>query len=317
MPTEPIEKDVEPSEKLSKPAPTARLSLAYRNDRFLKSPEARSLRIMAEYLEPQTRLRHYGVQHTVVFFGSARILPQDVALERLRKLEAQAKRRRSEAVTAELKTARMAVEMSRYYEEARELAGLITQWSLSLHNGANFLVVCSGGGPGIMEAANRGAMEAGGKSIGLNIQLPREQKPNPYISPGLSFLFRYFFMRKLWFAEPAKALIAFPGGFGTMDELWEFLTLMQTHKISQGITLLLYGSKFWKKAIDFTWLVESGTMEEEELKLIRLADTPEQAFEILKRNLTCELALDASLHHPLAAPPAPAPRSRPKPRRPE
>ncbi len=273
--------------------------LAYRNDRFIKSPEARALRIMAEYVEPQTRLRRYGVQHTVVFFGSARILPRDVALERLHKLESKSKGKRSREVATELKAARMAVEMSRYYEEARQLAKMITQWSLSLDNGANFLVVCSGGGPGIMEATNRGAAEAGGNSIGLNIQLPKEQQPNSYITPGLSFLFRYFFMRKLWFAEPAKAFIAFPGGFGTMDELWEFLTLMQTRKMEQGITLLLYGSEFWKKAVNFDWLVESGTVDHQDLQLIRLADTPEQAFETLKRNLTQELALDASLQHPL------------------
>jgi len=260
--------------------------LAYHNAKFLESVDGRSLRILAEYLEPQARLRRQGILNTVVFFGSARILPRDVAIRNLHELERKRKMNREAPPLEELKAARRAVAMSHYYDEARELARLLTGWSLSLRNGPYFLVVCSGGGPGIMEAANRGAAEAGGKSIGLNIQLPKEQSPNPYITPGLSFMFRYFFMRKLWFAQPTQALIVFPGGFGTMDELWEFLTLIQTGKMGHRVSILLYGSKFWKSAINFGWLVESGTIEQQDLQILRFADSPKSAFEILKRDLT-------------------------------
>lgn len=263
--------------------------LAYRNKRFFESADARTLRIIAEYLEPQARLKRHGVQHTVVFFGSARILPREQALLNLNELLNRGKKGGPEPRKEEMKAARMSVEMSRYYEDARELARLITRWSLGMKT--NYLVVCSGGGPGIMEAANRGAAETGGKSIGLNIKLPAEQVPNPYITPELSFLFRYFFIRKLWFAQPAKALIAFPGGYGTMDELWEFLTLMQTHKMHRRVTLLLYGSKFWKRAINFGWLVEAGTIGRDDLKLVHFADTPQEAFEILKKRLGPTLGL--------------------------
>ncbi|MBI1983321.1 MAG: LOG family protein [Acidobacteria bacterium] len=272
--------------------PNQLLKLAYRNERFLETADARTLRLLAEYLEPQVRLRRAGVQNTVVMFGSARTLPRDEALRRLREVESKA-RDGSPAITQELKAARIALQMSRYYEEARDLARLITRWSHSLKSGRHFLVVCSGGGPGIMEAANRGAFEAGGKSIGFNIKLPVEQKPNPYISPDLSFLFRYFFMRKLWFASPAKALIVFPGGFGTMDELWEFLTLTQTHKLGHRATILLYGSKFWKKLINFDLLLEAGTIDPQDLKLFRFVDSPAEAFEILKRNLSRDRTLRA------------------------
>jgi uncharacterized protein (TIGR00730 family) len=271
--------------------------LPYKNSWFLESADARTLRIISEYMEPQARLRRAGIQNTVVFFGSARIQPRDVAHQKLRELEARGKDG-SHAGAAQLKAARMAVQMSEYYESARELSRLITHWSLSLRSGSGFLVVCSGGGPGIMEAANRGAAEAGGKSIGFNILLPMEQEPNPYITPELSFLFRYFFMRKLWFAQPAKALIVFPGGFGTMDELWEFLTLVQTHKMGHRVNILLYGSRFWKRAIDFNWLVEAGTVEAEDLQLVRFVDTPNEAFEILKQNLSHERAFRALRKHP-------------------
>jgi hypothetical protein len=274
--------------------------LAYRNERFLESADARTLRIMAEYLEPQVRLRRAGVQNTVVFFGSARMLPRDEAVKRLRELESQGKGSGSPASAEQLRASRTAVQMSRYYEDARELARLITRWSLSLKNGSHFLVVCSGGGPGIMEAANRGAAEAGGKSIGFNIKLPMEQKPNPYITPELSFLFRYFFVRKLWFAQPAKALIVFPGGFGTMDEMWEFLTLTQTHKLGHRATILLYGSKFWRKVINFDALLEAGTIVPEDLKLFRFVDSPQEAFNILRQKLSRDRALRAVLRHPFA-----------------
>jgi uncharacterized protein (TIGR00730 family) len=282
----------------TRPRPNHAPRLAYRDERFLESTDARTLRIVAEYLEPQARLRRAGVQNTVVFFGSARVLPRDEAVKRLRELESQGKGSGSPAPAKQLQAARTAVQMSRYYEDARELARLITRWSLALKNASHFLVVCSGGGPGIMEAANRGAAEAGGISIGFNIMLPMEQKPNPYISPELSFLFRYFFMRKLWFAQPAKALIVFPGGFGTMDEMWEFLTLVQTHKLGHRATILLYGSKFWKKAINFKAMLEAGTIEEEDLKLFRFVDSPAEAFAILKKQLSRARALRAALRHP-------------------
>src|SRR5260370_6091728 len=233
--------------------------LAYADEEFLESSEARTLRILAECLEPQVRLKREGVQNAVVFFGSARIPPRDEAVQGLHELERRIKDDRSPAASRELKAARKAVEMSHYYEDARELARLITQWSFGLKNGPNYLMVCSGGGPGIMEAANRGAAEAGGKSIGLNIKLPMEQKPNPYITPELSFLFRYFFMRKLWFAQPAKAFVAFPGGFGTMDELWEFLTVEQTQKIKHQATVMLYGTEFWKHAFNIQCCLDAGT----------------------------------------------------------
>jgi uncharacterized protein (TIGR00730 family) len=280
-----------------KPSAAAQPVLAYESRRFMESDDARALRILAEYFEPQARLRKARVENTVVFFGSARLLPHDVASQMLRDLQSR-QDGGSPTSDAELKTARMAVEMSRYYEEARQLAELITRWSLSLGRGKHFLAVCSGGGPGIMEAANRGATEAGGLSIGLNIKLPYEQRPNPYITPELSFLFKYFFMRKLWFAQPARALIVFPGGYGTMDEMWEFLTLVQTHKMGHHVIILLYGSEFWKKAINFNWLLETGTVTEEELKLIRFADTPQESFETLKWSLRRNRAMRAAFHHP-------------------
>ncbi len=239
------------------------------------------------------------MQNTVVFFGSARLLSREEADQRARELQGQSGDGASPADGADFKAALMAVEMSRYYEEARELAKLITRWSLSLGRGKHFLAVCSGGGPGIMEAANRGAIEAGGLSIGLNIKLPSEQEPNPYVTPELNFLFKYFFMRKLWFAAPARALIVFPGGYGTMDELWEFLTLVQTRKMGHHVIILLYGSEFWKKAVNFDWLREAGTVTEEELKLIRFADTPKEAFAILKWSLARNRAMRAALRAPV------------------
>jgi uncharacterized protein (TIGR00730 family) len=272
--------------------------LAYRNLRFMESSDARTLRIVAEYFDPMARMRRAGVQHTIVFFGSARILPRSVAVERLEDLERRAKEGSVASLLADLKRARMDVHMSRYYEDARQLAGLITKWSMTLHTNPRFLVVCSGGGPGIMEAANRGASEAGGKSMGLNITLPMEQRPNIHISPELSMSFRYFFMRKLWFAQPAQALIVFPGGFGTMDEMWEFLTLIQTHKMGHRVTILLYGSKFWKRAINFSWLLEAGTISKDDLKLIRFVDSPQHAFAVVKDELGKRLGVRSVVKHP-------------------
>ena len=272
--------------------------LAYRNERFVESSEARPLRILAEYLQPQVRLRKARVENTVVFFGSARLVSRDVAEQRLRAIEAGPNGAAHSPDPAKLRAARIALEMARYYEEARELAKLITRWSLSLHRGKHFLVVCSGGGPGIMEAANRGAAEAGGVSIGLNIKLPFEQASNSYVTPNLNFLFKYFFMRKLWFAQPARALIVFPGGYGTMDELFEFLNLMETRKLGHHAAILLYGSDFWNNVVNFDAMVDAGTISAEDCKLIRRADTPKEAFDLLKRELQSNRVMQAALQQP-------------------
>ena len=187
--------------------------------------------------------------------------------------------------------------MSRYYEEARELSRRITSWAMTLGAQPKRFVICSGGGPGIMEAANRGAVEAGGSSIGLSIQLPHEQRPNPYVSPELNFCFHYFFMRKLWFAQMAKALIVFPGGFGTMDELWEVLTLMQTRKISSHHLILIYGRKYWDKVIDWKHMVRTGTISLQEHKMLQFADTVDEAFDHVRSQMEKRhLAFDADQH---------------------
>lgn len=259
--------------------------LAYRNLRFLESADARALRIISEYFDPQARLREANAQHTVVFFGSARILSREAAFQNLREVELRSKGSPAAALQADLKRARMGVHMSRYYEAARELSRLITAWAMKLNKSPRFLMVCSGGGPGIMEAANRGAADAGGKTVGLNIGLPFEQFPNPYITPELSFEFHYFFMRKFWFAYLSKALVVFPGGFGTMDEMMEILTLTQTQKLAKKVTVVLYGSKYWKEIINFDALVKYGTISAEDLNLFQYADDPETAFELLKAGL--------------------------------
>jgi hypothetical protein len=237
-----------------------RRPLAYREESFLQSADSRPLRILSEYLWPLTHFRDEKIQDTIVFFGSARI--------------------------------RETGPLGRYYQEARELAGLLTAWAGSLTPSADDsephrrFVVCSGGGPGIMEAANRGASEAGGKTIGLNIGLPFEQRPNPYITPELCFEFHYFFMRKFWFAYLAKALVVFPGGFGTLDELSEILTLAQTQKLENKILIVLYGSSYWREILNFDALVKYGMISEADLNLFRFADTPQEALAILKDGLT-------------------------------
>ena len=227
--------------------------VAYRDQDFLDSDDARPLRIIAEYLAPLRALREQEIRDTIVFFGSARILPDGP--------------------------------LGRYYAEARELARAITAWSMTFEGQAHRRIVCSGGGPGIMEAANRGARDAGGRTIGLNIGLPHEQRPNPYITPGLSFEFHYFFMRKLWFAHTASALVAFPGGFGTLDEMFEILTLQQTAKLDRKIVMLLYGSDYWREIIDFDALVRHGTVSPEDLKLFTFVDDPATALGVLQAGL--------------------------------
>src|SRR3954469_21476926 len=224
---------------------------AYLIPEFLESAEARPIRILAEYLEPCRRFKDQKIQDTVVFFGSARVDSRERAERELKTLRARGIRHADEKFEAELQRSRKAVEWARFYEEARELARLLTAWSRTLESENHRFVVTSGGGPGIMEAANRGAREAGAKTIGLNIRLPFEQGANPYITEGLHFEFHYIFMRKFWFAYLSKALVIFPGGFGTLDELFEVLTLVQTDKLSKKIGVILYGREYWDQVIDF------------------------------------------------------------------
>ena len=242
-----------------------RLPLAYRNTEFLDTPSARSLRILSEYLYPLSHFRNEKIHDTVVFFGSARLLEMGP--------------------------------LGRYYNDARELARRLTVWSNGLQDTQRRFVVCSGGGPGIMEAANRGAWDAGGKTVGLNIGLPFEQRPNPFITPQLSFEFHYFFMRKFWFAYLAKALVVFPGGFGTLDELTEILTLVQTQKLMKKMVVVLYGTTFWKEIINFEALVRHGMIAPEDMNLFEFADSVDDAFRILESGLT-KYYLHAEAEHP-------------------
>jgi len=257
--------------------------LAYLMPEFLLSEEGRPIRILSEYLEPLRRFHQHNIQDTVVFFGSARTRSRECAEQALAVLDREgAGSGRSERAIEE---ARKAVEWSRYYEEARELARRLARWSLSLQTPHHRFVVCSGGGPGIMEAANRGAREGGGKTIGLNIRLPFEQGPNPYITPGLHFEFHYFFMRKFWFAYLAKALVIFPGGFGTLDELFEILTLVQTEKLAKGIDVVLYGTEYWDQVLQLGPLAEWGAISTRDMALVHRCDTVDGAYELLTTNL--------------------------------
>jgi len=275
--------------------------LAFLDAAFLESDEARPIRIMAEYLEPLRRFKAQNIQDTVVFFGSARIRSREKADDALVRLEQQllkrstsrgraagaaAAARPTQAQRLALTRARRAVTMSRYYEDARRLAHLLTEWSLSLGFEHHRFVVCSGGGPGIMEAANRGAFEAGGKTIGLNIKLPFEQGANRYITEGLQFEFHYFFMRKFWFAYLAKSLVIFPGGFGTLDEMFEILTLMQTEKLQKQIQIILYGTDYWDRILNLEPMAEWGAINQSDMHLLQRANTPTEAFELLKAHLT-------------------------------
>src|SRR5690348_13491196 len=268
-------------------------NLAYQDQVFMESTAARPLRILAEYIDPINRLRRAGVGDTIVMFGSARIRPRDRALADLRKVQASARGRRTPEWSTKIGAAKSIVGMSRYYEEARQLSRKITSWAMTLGTDPKRFVICSGGGPGIMEAANRGAAEAGGSSVGLSIQLPHEQRPNPYITRELNFCFHYFFMRKLWFAQMAKALIVFPGGFGTMDELWEMLTLLQTGKLSSNHLILIYGREYWDKVLNWRHMIRSGTISESEYKMLRFADTVDEAFKLVRADLEANhLALE-------------------------
>jgi uncharacterized protein (TIGR00730 family) len=282
-----------------------RAPLAYENPEFLDSAEGRLIRIVSEYQEPMARFRRERIQDTIVFFGSARFRALDVATSELQLLENTGSAapapdheqpdRSSTATELQRQRAEAAVHMAGYYEDARLLAHRVATWAKSLPGRRHRYVVTSGGGPGIMEAANRGAHEAGAKTIGLNIKLPFEQHPNPYITPALNFEFRYFFMRKYWFAYLAKALIVFPGGFGTFDEMFELLTLAQTHKMAKNIPVILYGPEYWKALINFDLLVERGAISPKDLDLFQFAETPEQAFELLQAGL-----LESESHHAVA-----------------
>jgi len=283
------------------PPPLAKAPLAYENSAFLNSADGRLLRIVAEFMEPLARFRHEHIQDTVVFFGSARFRGKEEADHELELLDNTGSSRPApsaeqpatppeiasgRATDLQRKRAVAAVEMARYYEDARRLAQMLTNWARTIPSRRHRFVVTSGGGPGIMEAANRGAHEAGGKTIGMNIHLPFEQFPNPYITPSLNFEFHYFFMRKLWFAYLAKALVVFPGGFGTLDEMFEILTLVQTQKIAKKITIVIYGSEYWKKVFNLDVLVDTGAISPKDIELFQFADTPEKAFEMLKAGLT-------------------------------
>jgi uncharacterized protein (TIGR00730 family) len=265
------------SESKLKPA-----TLAYENPAFLNSPDGRVFRLLSEYTEPLSRFRREQIQDTVVFFGSARFHSQAEANRNLAELE------KGPGVTpaAQRKKVLASVNMARYYEDARRLAFLLTQWSVQIPARRRRFVVTTGGGPGIMEAANLGAQEAGGKTIGLNINLPFEQDPNPYITPALNFEFHYFFMRKFWFAYLSKALVIFPGGFGTLDELFEILTLAQTQKLAKKILVVIYGSEYWKRLINFDVMIDAGTIAASDLDLFHMADSPQEGFEFLRDGLT-------------------------------
>ena len=251
---------------------------AYKNLEFLSSREARTLRILSEYIEPQARFAHYNVTDTVVFFGSARTLPPDEAAERLVAAE-------KAGDSAGIEQARAQTVLAKYYDDARALAHLLTDWSKGMQPPAKRFIVCSGGGPGIMEAANRGASEASGISIGLGISLPNEVSANRFITRELGFEFHYFFMRKFWFFYLAKALVVFPGGFGTLDELFELLTLIQTGKTEKEMPVVLYGKEFWDEVLNLDALVRWGTISPDDLGLFRICSTPEDAFDYLREEL--------------------------------
>lgn len=253
---------------------------------FLNSPDARLVRMLTEYLEPRHRFKHQNVKDTIVFFGSSKILSREEAKKKLSKAKELFNSDSSQESSKKFEFAQKQFEMSQYYEDARTLANLITKWSMQLGNNHRRYIVASGGGPGIMEAANRGAIEVkGGKTIGLNISIPSEQTSNPFITEKLNFEFHYFFMRKFWFIYLAKALVVFPGGFGTMDELWEVLTLIQTKKVQKKMPIIIYGEKYWKKIINFDAMIENLVIGENDLNLVHFSNNPQEAFEFLSKKL--------------------------------
>lgn len=259
---------------MSRPKPPVK---AYKDPDFLNSPDGRPIRILSEFFEPKARFEKNNILDTIVMFGSARFKSKKDALKDyndIQKLDP----KKIPNFAQKLRHAQIMVDMSRYYEDAVELSRMLTEWSLNLPTEKNRFIVCSGGGPGIMEAANKGAKLAGGFSIGLNISIPFEQYVNKFVTPELRFEFHYFFMRKFWFAYLAKALIVFPGGFGTMDEFSEILTLLQTGKIKKQMKVIVYDEKYWKKVINFDALIEYGTINPEDMDLMSFCNTPEEAF---------------------------------------
>lgn len=256
---------------------------SYQNQEFLSSSDARIIRILAEYLEPQLRFKKHKIVDTIVFFGSARLKSKKAALAELNKYKSIDPKKAGFAKG--LRDAQISVQMSKYYEEAVDLSKKLTSWSMSLETEANRFIICTGGGPGIMEAANKGAKLAGGYSIGLNISIPFEQFVNKYVTNDLQFEFHYFFMRKFWFAYLSKALIVFPGGFGTMDELFEILTLIQTEKIRKKLCLVIYDEKYWRRIINFDALIDSGVISKEDLNLFHFCEDVESAFKVITSHL--------------------------------
>ncbi len=270
-----------------------KLKKAYHNQKFLDSPAARPIRLLAEFLEPQQQLRREGIKDTIVFFGSARIRPEKECKNKLRELILRQKKSlySTKYSKHKLEELKRDLTMSRYYKDAVELSKMLTKWSQSLRE-PNRFVICSGGGPGIMEAANRGASLARGKSIGLNISLPFEQMPNRYITSELNFEFHYFFMRKLWFVYLSKAFVMFPGGFGTLDEMMEVLTLVQTQKLKKKITIVLYGKEFWNEIINFNALIKWRLISPNDIELYRLLDSPKEAFDYIVNELSTNYPIE-------------------------
>jgi uncharacterized protein (TIGR00730 family) len=253
-----------------------KVTKAYENLEFLRSREGRLVRIVSEYIETQSRLQRHKIVDTIVFMGSARLLPERVAQQQLKKARGREARRRAE----------MQLEMSAYYEAARELAARLTTWSKELHDEEHRFVICTGGGPGVMEAANRGASQARGVNVGMSISIPNEQSYNSYITRDLIFYFNYFFMRKFWLAYLAKAAIFFPGGFGTLDELCEFLTLLKTEKMKKHLPIVLFCEKFWREVLDFDALAHYGTIDPEDRDYFIITDSVDEAYGHITRELT-------------------------------
>ncbi|MFC1889495.1 TIGR00730 family Rossman fold protein [Thermodesulfobacteriota bacterium] len=251
----------------------------YYDREFLSSHDARTLRLIAEYHGPIQRFKRNHVEDTIVFFGASRIKSREEALRQLEEAAFDCPPDRRRQLDLDLG-------MSDYYEAARELAFRLTKWSKTRKTKKKRFIVTSGGGPGIMEAANRGASEAKGLSIGLNITLPFEQSGNRWLTPDLSMEFHYFFMRKFWFIYLAKALVVFPGGFGTMDELFELLTLSQTKKMDKVIPVVLFGDEFWSNVINWDYLVDAGTISREDLDMFEIFDTVDDAYDYLTDRLS-------------------------------
>lgn len=254
---------------------------AYENSEFLNSSDARIIRMLAEFLEPQSKFRKHKIVDTIVFFGSARLKSKKESTADLSKFKMM--NPKSPTFAENLRVAQHQLKMSKYYEDAVELSKRLTEWSLALETHSNRFIICTGGGPGIMEAANKGAKLAGGYSIGLNISIPFEQFVNKYVTKDLGFEFHYFFMRKFWFAYLAKCLIVFPGGFGTMDEMFEILTLLQTGKIKKKMLLVVYDDHYWKNMINFDGLIENGVIGKEDMNYLSFCNNVDQAFDLITK----------------------------------